>query len=46
MCVRVAINEIILENIFIYYHIATIKMKEVWDTPTEEMNNYLIFNSC
>lgn len=45
-CVRVAIDRISLENIFIYYHIATIKIKEVWDTIAEEMNNYLILNSC
>lgn len=43
-CVRVTIDKNSLENIFIYYHIASIKMKEAWNTIAEEMNNYLILN--
>lgn len=41
-CIRVTINKKISpENIFTY-HIASIKMKAVWNITAEEMNNYLI----
>lgn len=40
-CVGVTIDKISLKNIFIYYHIANIIIKEVWNTTAKEMNNYL-----
>ena len=34
-CVRVTSDKNSLENIFIYYDVASIKKKEVWNTVTE-----------
>lgn len=43
-CARVTIDKISLKNIFIYYHIANIKIKEVWNTIAEKMNGCSILN--